>query len=561
MAKMWPSVLPDEIRYDRFRQAECKVYDKLEEALDDTFTVFYSRPWLGTTWSGEEIDGECDFVVAHPEYGFLALEVKGGGIVYDPETEKWKSIDRNGFEHSIKDPVRQAVASKHQLLHKLKNSPEWRSRRIGIRHGVIFPDSNHPELSEDLGADKPLYIFCFKEELFENLLSWILNRFGDGDFDERHVEPLGVDGIRALERILAKPICLKQSLSAILEEDDRQIEYLTMDQFQILRSIEENPRALITGGAGTGKTLLAMEEARRYAENGKKVLFLCYNRPLSSQVRSALQSELGIDVYTFHGFCLKVTRTGNISEDTLDNDRLSRLPDQCLKALQKTRDYRYDAVIIDEGQDFQPSWWRIIDLIAGTEENGILRVFADNNQRVYNHASCIPKDVVPVSIRLIRNLRNTRYIHEEVQKHYSGYHIDSPFRDGVEVTWITVESEEEMRKAVRNRVEELIIDGELQRRDIAILASSEDVLSYTVPGGKIGAYYTGKCDDDNQTSIIADTVRRFKGLESKVVILLLSSDLVRSEELLYVGLSRARTQLTVIGIEKQVLKVREGGEH
>lgn len=561
MAKMWPSLLPEEIRYDHFRQAECKVYDKLKEVLDDTFTVFYSRPWLGTTHSGEEIDGECDFVVAHPEYGFITLEIKGGGIVYDPETEKWKSIDRNGFEHSIKDPVRQAVASKHQLLHKLKGSPEWRVRRIGIRHGVIFPDSKHPDLNEDLGADKPLNIFCFREELHENLLSWILKRFGDSDFEDRNLEPLGVDGIRALETILAKPICLKQSLSAILEEDDRRIEYLTIDQFQILRNIEDNPRALITGGAGTGKTLLAMEEAKRWADNGKEVLFLCYNKPLSFQVRSTLQSESGIDIYTFHGFCLNVTQNGEISEETIDHDRLKRLPDQCLKILQKTQDYRYDVAIVDEGQDFQSSWWKIIDLIAGTNKNGILRVFADNNQRVYNHASVIPKDIVPVSIRLNRNLRNTRYIHEEVQKHYSGYHIDSPYRDGVKVNWITIESEEKLRKALRNTVAELIIDDELQRKDIAVLASSKEILSQVVPEGKVGAYYTSKCDDNNQISIIADTIRRFKGLESKVVILLLSQDLLGSEELLYVGLSRARTQLTVIGTERQILMARNDHMH
>ena len=79
----------------------------LQEVLEDPFVVFYSRPWLGEKPDGEEIDGECDFVVAHPDLGFLALEVKGGAVAYDPEMDRWTSRDRFGFLHYIKNPVGQ----------------------------------------------------------------------------------------------------------------------------------------------------------------------------------------------------------------------------------------------------------------------------------------------------------------------------------------------------------------------------------------------------------------------------------------------------------------------
>ena len=66
MAFMWPKKLTHEVLSNVLRSTECEVFNKFEKELDDSFTVFYSRPWLGLKPDGEEIDGECDFVIAHP---------------------------------------------------------------------------------------------------------------------------------------------------------------------------------------------------------------------------------------------------------------------------------------------------------------------------------------------------------------------------------------------------------------------------------------------------------------------------------------------------------------
>jgi hypothetical protein len=87
-ARMWPRSLPREVLENPLRAAEIKVYNRLSEVLDESFTVFYSRPWLGLTLSGAERDGECDFVIAHAEFGILTIEVKGGAIAYDPEYDR-----------------------------------------------------------------------------------------------------------------------------------------------------------------------------------------------------------------------------------------------------------------------------------------------------------------------------------------------------------------------------------------------------------------------------------------------------------------------------------------
>lgn len=78
MAVMWPRKLPPDVVRNPLRSAECDTYRHLQTALDDSFTVFYSRPWLGLTATGDEVDGECDFVVAYPKLGLLTIEVKSG---------------------------------------------------------------------------------------------------------------------------------------------------------------------------------------------------------------------------------------------------------------------------------------------------------------------------------------------------------------------------------------------------------------------------------------------------------------------------------------------------
>src|SRR5690606_11375720 len=150
---MWPAELPPAIRSHPLRQAEVKVFDRLRAQLDASWTVFYSRPWLGLTPSGEERDGEADFIVAHPTAGVLTIEVKGGAISYDPATEIWRSTDRSQIPWKIKDPVGQARSAKYELLKKLAGRRDWPSdRHIRIRHGVVFPDAQSPP--GNLGADK-----------------------------------------------------------------------------------------------------------------------------------------------------------------------------------------------------------------------------------------------------------------------------------------------------------------------------------------------------------------------------------------------------------------------
>jgi hypothetical protein len=557
MAVMWPRKLPRHIKTNSLRRAECRVYERLAEVLEDPFVVFYSRPWLGEKPNGEEIDGECDFVVAHPDMGYLALEVKGGGIRYIPELDKWTSKDHNGLVHNIKNPVSQARSSKYEILKKLKNSPLWNPKHIHIGHGIIFPDCEENKC--DLAADIPRDLVCYLQDIEGDFQAWILNRFGKSDSHDATGSPLGEDGIRALEDLLARPFNLHVRVGRIFEEDEKEISVLTQQQYHILSAIEEIQRAAISGGAGTGKTILALEEARRCAAAGMRVLFTCFNKPLATHVRQRLSVLEGIRVATFHELCYQSAKEAEIRiPDTRSSEQLygEVYPEVLMKALKILPNLRFDVIIIDEGQDFRPLWWTALESALDPSGKKLMRVFYDCNQRVYGTADKLHRDFQLVPIRLKFNMRNTQTIHKISQNYYSGYPIESTGPDGIDIVWIRAQSFREIQQQINSLIPQLVSGEHIPAGHITILVSNEKLISQLAPAGKIGTADIQRCTDPEANAITIDTVRRFKGLESPVVILIVDPEIMANDELLYVALSRARSQLIIIGDPKSLERIQ-----
>ncbi len=121
MAKLFPERLPS----DTF-DSERRVYEALARDLDDDFTVFHSVSWHAQS---RKPDGEADFLIAHPDLGFIVLEVKGGGIDFDARRSQWSSTDRSGVSHPIHDPFTQALHAKHELMRELVADQRWPPRR------------------------------------------------------------------------------------------------------------------------------------------------------------------------------------------------------------------------------------------------------------------------------------------------------------------------------------------------------------------------------------------------------------------------------------------------
>lgn len=542
---MIPNPLPPDPKRP---SSEKKVYQKFQEVLDNRYTVFYSRLW-STIRSGEEKDGECDFVVAHPDYGFIAIEVKGGGISHDSITDKWTSRDRNGKIHPLnKDPVKQAMISKKEILEQYKKHEKWDRRRIRVRHGIIFPDSKKPV--EKLGINKPDYLFCYYEEFENNLKSWIVKRFTEHSPDDYYVKPLGDVGIQILNDILAKSFQLDQSLANNLKEDDIYIEHLTEDQWRFTKGIvHTNKKIAISGSAGTGKTILAMQEACESIKAGERVLFTCYNRPLSLFVERKLGNHKNLVVSTYPSFCESVLAEANIAfaENSTPDDRFYiQCPKKLPEALKLLPQKRFDTIIIDEGQDFRLDMLKSLEFALDPSGKGKMRFFYDNNQDVYHNLTDEIVKLFDTQYPLMVNLRNTKKIYAIAQRFYKGNETEAAGPDGVEVQWIEANNDNtitfELKKLLKNFVEK----EQINPANIAVLVThSIDKDKFSSNGRLCGFQFQSA--NESEKYITFDSVRRFKGLEKSVVILIVNNELLENEEMLYVALSRPRTLLALIG--------------
>ena len=345
----------------------------------------------------------------------------------------------------------------------------------------------------------------------------------------------------------------------MLSRDDSALQVLTQQQFHILRAIEAVPRAAISGGAGTGKSVLAMEEARRCAENGVRTLFVCYNRGLITEVCHRLKDGPPVAAMTFHELCAHMTgRAGLPCPEGVPEIQLFEeiWPELLMQAFEHLPDERYDAIIVDEGQDFLPLWWTAVEAGLNTEGRGLLRIFYDNNQRVYASAINLPEEVDLIPIRLTLNLRNTRRIHELVRQHYTGHEIEAVGPEGVEVHWIKMDTPDALAQRVSRCVGRLNSLERVPLDDIAVLVSSEAAIETIAPSNRLGEFRTARCDEQSEGRIVVDSIRRFKGLERPVVVIAATPDTVIDRELPYVALSRARTHLIIVGTDKVLDRMR-----
>ncbi|MDB4284470.1 NERD domain-containing protein [Akkermansiaceae bacterium] len=538
MAIMFPSRLPEEVTSLPQRASEVKVYEKLASQLNDEYHVFYSSPWLGTKPDGSEIDGEADFLVAHPQKGFLSIEVKGGRVEIDRNNE-WSSTDRHGFKRRIKNPVNQARSSKHQLLKKLKYSSHWKPRFINALHGVILTDVSDPGF--DLRPDMPREIFAFIDDL-AHLDKWVDSRL---DHAANGASALGRDGVFALELLLAKPIRLHSLTRSAIKEDMDSIRLKSDEQLWMLRDMEANNRMKFPGAAGTGKTILAIEKALMLARDGKSSLLLCFNNPLGRWLYRLLESENLIAVFTFDGFCRHVATAAQLD---VTDQTIESLADGLIDNFANSNLSPFDAVIIDEGQDFSDQWLESLEIVVRDTRNGVFYVFYDDNQNVVGSGSNFLESLPVSTYRLTRNFRNTQAIFREADDYYRGIKIRAIGPEGLPVVHHKPQKNKTSKTAVVERIGTLIKNEQVNPHDIAVLLPDGAHLNQWMQSKgeqKLGPYAYSSADKTRGGFIRVDTVRRFKGLESPVVLLVSGADEYQSNEVSYTSLTRAQALLEI----------------
>ena len=556
MARMFPSQLDDSTR----SQAERRLYDAFRDRLDSMYIVFHHVAWLSLDRRKQPRDGEADFVIAHPDLGILVLEVKGGGIRRDPYHGTWTTIDAKRYEEVIKNPVEQAKDSKFTLLTQLRIMLP--SHYITIGYAIAFPDLILTE-GTYLGPDLPLDIVLDGLGIL-NLEKWVEQTFAFWRRQpSRENKPLGTEGIQALITLLGKQWDLRPALWGKFLAEGEHLVRLTEEQYYALDSLSYHRRMLICGFAGSGKTMIAVEKATRLTKQGFRTLLVCYNRFLAEDLRQRLYSQERLTISTFHEVCLRFSAQAGLTipeEATESNDYYSHfLPHTLLEALNRIQ-MRYDAIIVDEGQDFLDNWWTPLQLLLADPDQGILYIFYDDNQCLYGHSPLLPLQGPPYLLTI--NCRTTKRIHEQIVHFYQG--ASTPIArgpDGTPVEFLIYERKEALQETVMRLLLKLTEEDHIPPEAILVLTPYSRKKSWL----KAEQPAMGPGLDWNPSSprqVRLATIHSFKGLERPVVILVelerwLTQGVkgVELERLLYVGCSRARNYLLVLLPEKHAQEI------
>lgn len=259
------------------------------------------------------------------------------------------------------------------------------------------------------------------------------------------------------------------------------------------RQLRQHRRAAIVGGAGTGKTLLALEKAGQLAEAGYKVLFLCFNRNLVNWIKNHLPYE-NITVNTFHGLVYHMSKLAKLDVPH-DMDAFNRVAaDLLLDAVEMLRlhdlnatDSLYDAIIVDEAQDFDATWWVPLPSLLNDPENGVFYVFFDDNQRLYTQLSNVPIEGKPFF--LDENCRNTQAIHERLGDYTTT--SDETVCIGPEgrpIEVVSISDEASARRELSRLLHRLIQEEGIAAKDIVLLTAKSERRSQWKEGAQIGNY-------------------------------------------------------------------------
>lgn len=531
-------------------KSEQKVYKALEEQLPDNWLVIHSLEFIKkTSQYNSHGDREADFVIFAPEYGVLVIEVKGGGVEYDGQTRQWYSIDKDKLRHEIKNPLSQAKDAKYEI----RNHLEQRGKRnILIAHGALFPDiSNVNALSNPA---IPNNILGGSDKL-SNLTTWIVSIFQYWSGEQPNYTPLEASGVNIASQLYGKQVTIQQSLASKIETEIEQQIILTNQQKSILRQLKKRKEAIIEGGAGTGKTVLALDHAQTLAKQGLKVLLLCYNEKLGNKLKEKSQGIENLHPMSFHQFCnWRIKQVENDTKRNLLAESAINYPNEdkynvwMPDALINSYDISlitYDVIIVDEGQDFKDEYWLAIEGLRDSNNDTKLYIFQDGNQAIYTSTDELPIKGEPLF--LFDNCRNTKPIHQLAYQYYQGEEIEAPEIDGERTQFIIKGSLEQQAFEIDKKVAELIHKEDIKPKDIAVIVmdnfnTAQELLEKT-KNNKIWAFK----EFYPQSNVLVETAKRFKGLESKIIFLWLLDSSNMSEKMLYVSISRARFRLWIVG--------------
>lgn len=542
--------------------AERKLFRIFREA--ENLDGWYCLHSLGVSRHLSKREGEIDFLFIGPE-GIFVIEAKGGRV--HRENGLWKFTDRYGrITQKKESPFTQARSALYSLKAELVQKFGAEMHQYVFGYGVALPDISFREESPEWDQNT-----IFDSRDLGRPFSEFLSQLGGyWHSRQRGGKPLSSKLIKQIVNYVRGDFETLRPVSLDIQESEAGILELTGEQYGALDAMEENERTIFSGPAGTGKTLLAIEKARRNNASGTHTLFLCFNRLLGAHLAEVVREEKldYIKVDSLHHFFHEVINAAGYSNELEQNHDSPKLfseiyPECFLKAWKA--DEAFDELIIDEGQDIlTPEYITALDAtVKGGFKDGRWSLFMDPETQRDMFIS-FDEDVYrelkkqAASYHLTINCRNTKPIAVQAEV-ISGYPLGRVKKiDGLPVKYLWYSSPIDQSVQISDCVNKLLADG-VRPDDITILSAKRYQASLAGSGRlrlDAGHYQLGKGKATSHKNLIAcGTVQSYKGLESSVVVLTDIEDIDSPDmkTVNYVGYTRARTAL-YISIDRRLKK-------
>jgi len=580
------------INPDSKSTAEWAIF-RMAETLGPAWDVWMNRHLVFTSRTSGAMNREVDCILYHRDHGMLIVECKGGRIwtKYNEETKvtEWFS-GNNPLVPPPSEQVGSLISPLHEYMKEiLEPAREGKMRKVRVQWAVCFSDMDSMEGIP--GAEIPRKRALLRPDLlnakrFERRLIEILETPVQANGNMPFLnEYLDEDSLFRLRNFLDGQGEKPDAGEIIKTSYDNCFQEATEMQQMMMESISRNPRMRIEGVAGSGKSHMVVWDALRLSRIGKNVAIACYNDLLATELKHDVDKVISrdrigvekkyaqdggvsygrVDVYAYSEWCEKYVRAAKVKV-AKSGDRSQyfdrELPQAFVKAQKllakdkkKREKFFYDAVIIDEGQDFASEWVDSFIGLLHSEEHGIVRFFYDPAQRLYASRNGIDNaqvDAMPVMV-LNRGFRSTKRILEWVRKN-TGFRLQA--FDNI----VLGEAVKEMRyregadqvQMLTARIDELMKKKHLSVSDILVVSMKSDKSSAlkNIPDDRI-VWNAGGDKSLIKDKVNIVSVYRIKGLDSTAVIL---TDIEEPDEAskhedwkrcLLVGATRAKALLTV----------------
>ena len=552
MAVLIPDVPGDCPNSERF------LYERLGRELPDAWIVLHS---LGLGSHESKIWGEADIVILS-EQGVFALEVKGGAV--ECVDGIWRySGDFPSFTKR-ESPWAQAMgamAAVRQRLHEAR--PAFRNVRFGF--GVVMPYTTFTATGAEIIPDVLLDRRSFRQPLTRYVTA--LDRYWKAEYGRtrgREYRGLTRTELREARQALRPDLETALSLGGYLTGLEDRLVQLTNEQIRASRRMAANPRTVVRGPAGTGKSVIALDRALQLGAAGHEVLYLCFNRLLAAHVRDGLErreKNAAVEVRHVHALYRELIEAAGLLPRLREMDEeqpgffATRFPELAAEALCERSYDGWDVLVVDEAQDLlTPEHLDVFDLLLRDGlGRGRWHLFLDPRQNIYGDdiQSAVEArlDVfAPAFDDLYENCRNTRQVAVRTSI-VSG--IDLPVAgapDGPETVLHYYGTDDEAVRRVGEVVGDLV-DAQVRPDDIAILSTRRLENSLLAGSDGVAGYRLVEATHAaaGRGDLLFSTMHAFKGLERQAVVAIDMGEIghVQSSMLHYTGLSRARVLLHV----------------